>query len=246
MESADALALSKQQTDLRGTWKQAIGSLMLPILILLGLRWMFVEPYVIPSGSMIPNLLIHDHIVVNKWSYGLRLPFTHRWLWQWRNPKRGEVVVFRYPLDPEIFFVKRLIGLPGERVELRDGVLYINDKPMTLSPLTPQDAHDLVQDPNYDYSVEELDTLKHVVRFQKDHGMRAEFGPITVPKNSYFMMGDNRDESSDSRVWGVLPSENLLGRASLIWLSCEDTLPSAKYLCDPKQLRFSRIFKWVE
>ncbi len=104
--------------NLKGTWDQAILTFLLPILLVLGVRWAFVEPFVIPSGSMIPNLLIHDHIIVKKFSYGLHIPFGDVWIAQWSAPQRGDIVVFKYPENPDVYYIKRLIGLPGIELKL--------------------------------------------------------------------------------------------------------------------------------
>jgi signal peptidase I len=100
--------------NLKGTWNQAILTFLFPILLVLGVRWALFEPFVIPSGSMIPNLLIHDHILVKKFAFGIHVPFSDKWLVQWTKPSRGEIVVFKYPENPEVYYIKRLIGLPSE------------------------------------------------------------------------------------------------------------------------------------
>ena len=120
------------QPDLRATWPQALLTLFGPILLFLGVRWLIAEPFVIPSGSMIPTLHIHDHILVNKLAYGVHVPFSKSWLTHWSNPKRGDIVVFRYPENPDVFLVKRAIGLPGDRVALQSGALRINDQVLNL------------------------------------------------------------------------------------------------------------------
>lgn len=229
----------------KGTWGQAIFAIALPILLVFTLRWLLIEPYVIPSGSMIPNLLVHDHILVNKLSYGLRLPFTDYWLVEWSHPKRGDVIVFKYPMDPDIFYVKRIIGTPGDKLELKKGHLYINDKALpTSQKQTPEALKNLVRDlelEDFDYFKEE----DRWVRYSSGHSPDSDFGPVNIPESKYFVMGDNRDQSADSRVWGLLPRELILGRAARIWLSCESTLPSASFVCDPTTIRWARIFKGV-
>lgn len=180
------------------------------ILALLAVRWALFEPYVIPSGSMIPTLLIHDHIMVNKLAYGIRLPFTSQWLMHFASPQRGEVVIFRSVEDDNFFMVKRVVGLAGDHmVFTEDGQLMVNGKP--------------------------------------DPGPKSSWGMTpgeewTVPAGHIFVMGDNRDNSRDSRSWGPLPLSHLLGRAMFVWLSCEETLPEAPYLCDPSTLRWARFF----
>jgi len=219
--------------DFRATWSQALLTLFGPILLFLGVRWLIAEPFVIPSGSMIPTLHIHDHILVNKLAYGVHVPFSKSWLMHWSNPRRGDIIVFRYPENPDVFFVKRAIGLPGDKVTLQSGALRINDQVLNLERITPL-ATDA--DPAYEFFREE----GHVVRYRDQ--FNAESEPITVPEGKLFVLGDNRDQSSDSRYWGFVPEENLVGRAWLIWMGCDDTLTSAQFLCDPTQLRWDRFF----
>jgi signal peptidase I len=230
-----------EQESLKGTWPQAIGTFLLPLFIVFSIRWMVVEPFVIPSGSMIPNLLIHDHIVVKKYSLGLKLPFSDWWITRWREPKAGEVLVFRYPQNPDVFYIKRLIGLPGDKVVVKgSGQIAVNGKEW---PLTPH--ADLSED-GFKYFLEDSGREKHVVRFYGDPlttDLQREFA---VPEGQYFFMGDNRDQSSDGRVWGYVPEKNLVGPASLIWLSCENTLSSVSYICDPREIRWKRLFNTVQ
>ncbi len=227
----------------KGTWGQALRTFMLPIGLVMSLRWAVVEPFVIPSGSMIPNLLIHDHILVQKFSFGLRVPFSDSWLWQWRKPSRGEIIVFKYPENPEIYYIKRLIGLPGDRIEVQSGRIRINDQEWSLRPL--KEAPKLVggEDWNhFKYYLESNGNSEYAVRFL-DPESSSEPQHFTVPEGVYFFMGDNRDQSSDSRVWGFVKNDYLVGRASLIWLSCQNTLPTMTFVCDPAQVRWERIFK---
>ncbi len=206
--------------DLRGTWSQALRSFFLPLALVLCFRWLVFEPFVIPSGSMIPTLLVHDHIFVKKWSYGIRNIFSDQsgWLWFWREPQRGDIVVFKYPNNPKVYYIKRLIGLPGETVKFKNHEIFINENKI-------EDKWGRYLSDSTDPNTEEI---------------------FHVPLKSYFMMGDNRDESQDSRFWGFVPQDNLIGPASLIWLSCENTLESSPMVCDPAQIRWSRILKFVD
>src|SRR5580692_10571238 len=112
--------------DLRATWPQALLTFFAPLLLLVCVRWIFFEPFVVPSGSMIPTLLEHDHIVANKIAFGVHFPFTRSWLLHWSNPQRGQVAVFRYPKSPEVYFVKRIVGLPGDEISVDHGILQVN------------------------------------------------------------------------------------------------------------------------
>lgn len=218
--------------DLRATWLQAIGSFLIPILLVLTVRWLLIEPFVIPSGSMIPTLLIHDHIFVNKLAYGIQLPFQRSYLVEWKHPNYGDIIVFRFPKNPDIFYVKRVIGKPGDHLFVSDGVIYRNGQPIEQT---------LEASPNSDYVY--LKEENHLVRYIDQKA--STFEEFDVPEKSYFVMGDNRDESSDSRVWGVVPESLVVGRASWIWLSCEEMLSSAPFVCHPQKLRFDRFFKEV-
>lgn len=237
---------------LKATWFQALFSFFLPFVMLLLVRWIAFEPYVIPSGSMLPNLLINDHIFVNKWVYGLRLPFSEKWMAIWSLPKRGEIVVFKYPLDKSTFFVKRVVGLPGDSLQVKEGQLIINGKPIErieqVNYIFTGDKKSALASStsaSYIYYLENLDG-HHFISRNLPSDRAPDYGPVTVPENSFFMVGDNRDESSDSRFWGFVPLENLMGRVSIIWLSCENKLPSMQYLCDPSTIRWNRIFKGVQ
>ena len=234
------------------------------ILAILAFRWLLFEPFVIPSGSMIPTLLIHDHILVSKSAYGVRIPFTKTWLLDFGGPKRGDVVVFK-SLEGSYFMIKRVIGLPGDKIEMReDGQVLVNGQPFELKPLPVTD--DLasqapyyeanegdLQGPvsNFDFFEEKAGNHIHRILLTKDMprmGYRyAAFGNgFTVPPDEYFAMGDNRDNSRDSRYWGPLPKDYLMGKALFIWLSCEETLPYIPFICNPLTLRWKRFFHVLE
>lgn len=227
----------------QGTWPQALSIFFLPIFLIFAFRWFLFEPFVIPSESMVPNLLIHDHILVKKFSYGLKWPLGDGWLTKWSEPQRGDVIVFRYPENRNVFYIKRLIGLPGDRVVVQNGQISVNDKPWALSS-TQENS-----DPDFSYFLEDiqperLDGESHRVRFfSKNQHVGSEEKEFIVPEKSYFAMGDNRDQSHDSRFWGFIPEDLLVGRASLIWLSCSETLVSAPFICDPSKLRIDRLFQ---
>lgn len=239
--------MSEGKKSLKGTWSQAIGTFLFPLLIVFTIRWMIVEPFVIPSGSMIPNLLIHDHILVKKFSLGLKLPFSNHWIVRWREPKRGEVLVFRFPENPDVFYIKRLIGLPGDTVAVSNGQVRVNDQAWPVKPIDAKDlGHGLKPEDGFDYFLEDTGHGSHVIRFYSTPMSLDEDKEYKVPAGHYFFMGDNRDQSSDGRVWGFVPENYLVGPASLIWLSCENTLSSNSYLCDPREIRWKRLFSSVQ
>jgi signal peptidase I len=202
-------------------------SLALLVLAILWLRYSVIEPYKIPSGSMIPTLKIGAHIFVIKLAYGLRIPFIGS-ISNWSDPQRGEVVIFVPPLDNGKVYVKRLIGLPGDKIRVEDDKLYIND---VFIPKTLTDFYPAMKDVDidgeyvpevYDLYTEDLLGLKHYLA-QRNREKTVSYHrfsmEITVPQNSYFFMGDNRDNSEDSRVWGFVPRDSIRGRAMFVWLS---------------------------
>ena len=239
-------------------WTDGTGSLALAVLIALFIRWLFLEAYVIPSGSMLPSLLINDHIFVNKLVYGIRVPFSEKWLVKLSQPKTGEVIVFKYPRDMSTFFIKRIVGQAGDKIYYENGTLFINDQPMQKLP-PPQENDfawlrnaDFQRDgmsweglDNYTLFMEDLKGLPHNVLLRNGENPE-KFGPVVVPPDHLFVMGDNRNNSLDSRSWGFVPMENILGRAMFVWLSCEETLPVVNFLCNPFTVRWLRFFHSVE
>lgn len=234
------------QKDLRGTWRQALISFLSPLLFILCLRWLIVEPFVIPSGSMIPNLLVHDYILVKKISFGVKTPFFDKWLWMWKEPTRGQIIVFKYPVDPDLHFVKRLIGLPGDHIKFENQMLFVNGKQIETKDfqgLLP--ARDYLKDlKNFDYFVENNNT-EYVIRYSKNQIKNESTLELVVPADKYFFMGDNRDQSSDSRVWGFVDKKYIVGQVWMIWMSCDRTLESMSYICDPATLRWNRMFRGI-
>ena len=199
------------------------------ILLVFTLRSFLVEPFKIPSGSMMPTLLAGDYILVNKFTYGLRVPILNNTFFQMNQPKRGDVFVFHYPPDPKIDYIKRVVGVPGDKIQYLDKQLIINGKKL-----------DVMFENDYEYemqganiisarkSKEQLGDVSHDIlvhdipnQYNADMpGAKLQDGEtITVPEGSYFAMGDNRDNSADSRVWGFVPEHNLVGKAFYIWMN---------------------------
>jgi signal peptidase I len=188
-------------------------------LAVLVLRSFIAEPFRIPSGSMMPTLLVGDFILVNKFGYGIRLPVLNTKVIPISDPQRGDVVVFRYPKDPSIPYIKRVIGLPGDTIRYEDKVVYVNGVAM------PQEVVGYYHGVGYgarstgaSRRVEDLTGINHAILVQPDRG-QAEPREWTVPEGHYFVLGDNRDDSTDSRFWGFVPDENLVGRAFVIWMN---------------------------
>lgn len=172
--------------------KEWVETIIIALVLALVVRVFIVEAYKIPSGSMEPTLKIGDKIFVNKFLYGAKLPFVPVRLPKVRDPKRGDIIVFRYPEDMRKNFVKRLIAFSGETVEIKMGKVYVNDKAIDLEPINS-------------------------IYYTNGGIFGMEGQKIEVPQDSYFVLGDNSGNSRDSRMWGFVPKENLVGKAMIIW-----------------------------
>ncbi len=198
--------------------KEYLEPLIVAVLIALFIRAFVVQAFEIPSSSMEPTLQIGDYLLVNKFIHGIRIPYTNIKFFQFKKPQRGEVIVFIFPLDPSKDFIKRVIGTEGEKVEIIHNRIYINDR--------------LIQDPWGHFVTND---------FPRSYLQRIEnFGPIVVPKDSLFVMGDNRDNSEDSRVWGFLNVNAVLGKAFITYFSWDR---NAENLFD--KVRWVRIGKLI-
>ena len=210
------------------------------ILIVFLLRSFLVEPFKIPSGSMLPTLLIGDFILVNKYTYGIRIPIVNKKILDLNNPQRGDVMVFRYPEDTSLDYIKRVVGIPGDSIEYRDKKLIINGVPAKLD--AGGDYSYVEGGLNFISALRQLETVDSKSRSiltQKDmpavHLAGVKQFPFRencvyndsgfsckVPAGHYFMMGDNRDSSSDSRYWGFVPDRNIVGKAFMIWWNFDE------------------------
>ncbi|MFZ1536510.1 MAG: signal peptidase I [Chromatiaceae bacterium] len=196
------------------------------ILIVLLLRSFLVEPFRIPSGSMMPTLLVGDFILVNKFAYGLRWPVLNAKFLNLGQPQRGDVFVFRFPLEPGTDYIKRVVGVPGDEIFYRNKTLYVNGQPMSQTPdgsYTGVGAGTNMT--GAQIADEHLGDVEHRIL---THPRAPDLapgcyellkGPIKVPPGHYFAMGDNRDNSNDSRCWGLVPENNLVGKAFAIWMN---------------------------
>lgn len=201
-----------------------------PVFFLVLLIRSFVfQPYRVVSGSLEPTVLVGDLLFVNQYAYGLHLPVLHNRIISTGSPKRGQIVLFYSPLNPTQVWVKRLVGLPGDKLEYKNKVLTINGKVQkqkvvgTGFDVEPHQASVLMQK-----RIENLDGVKHYIYVSPNYDESGDF-TITVPKGTYFMMGDNRDDSDDSRMWGPLPTKYLIGKAEFIAFSWNTQNQSARW-----------------
>jgi len=198
--------------------REYIESLVIAALIALIVRSFVVQAFKIPSSSMEPTLLVGDHLLVNRLSYEVKVPFSDIVIFQVGTPERGDVIVFRYPVDRSKDFIKRVIGREGDVVEIRDKVIYLNSQKMP--------------DPHAYFAEKTL-----IPGF---FSQRDNFGPVTVPKGSYFVMGDNRDRSLDGRFWGFVKNEDLVGKALIIYFSWDGKANEVF-----EYIRFNRIGRLI-
>jgi len=228
---------------------EAIGT---AVLIALFIRAFVFEAFKIPSGSMLPTLSIGDHIFVNKFIYGLRVPLTKTVFWKMSDPEKGDVIVFIYPVDESKDFIKRVIGTPGDRISISKENISINGKPVEKKLLDVSeykgDKRRLLVKNGMEHTIpfergwrdfkiydERVGEIDHLAQYEKHLGRDSY--DIVVPPDHYFVMGDNRDNSADSRVWGFVPAENIKGKAMFVWLSLDK---------DQGGIRWHEFGRWIE
>ncbi len=192
--------------------KEYLEAIVTALLIALVIRAYVVQAFKIPSGSMIPTLLVGDHLLVNKFIYGIKLPFTDKRILVIKKPQRGDIIVFKYPEDPSRDFIKRVIAVEGDVVEEKNKVVYVNGQPLS-EPY-----------------------IQHTDRNRNPFEPRDNFGPYIVPKNKLFVMGDNRDQSYDSRYWGYVDLKDVKGKALIIYWSWDG---------EKNMVRFKRIGRLI-
>jgi len=226
----------------RASWLESAESIGYAVIVALILRSLVLEAFKIPSGSMIPTLAVGDQIFVNKYVYGPRIPFTSLRPLSFAKPKRGEVVVFVCPIEPHEDYIKRIVGIAGDEVAVRDGVVFLNGAALPHEPLGTVSHWDKdatgEQWRAFSARAYRETVGEHTFVTLQDSDIRhhaADFGPHVVPEGHVFVMGDNRDHSYDSRAWGPVPIDHILGRSMFVWWSWGHD-----------GARFNRLGTWID
>ena len=237
------MVFKKKTSKNKESFGDLLQALFSAIFLAILIRGFLFEPFKIPSESMVPTLMIGDHIFVKRYEYGLRIPFTNAWLMEFDGPERGDVVVFSYPKDDDVNYIKRVIGVPGDEIEMKNDQLFVNGKKVAFEKIgiqgknkdnhcqsvveesslnvVPQDSLPIAFNRSFDqfqYKTESLDGKKYLIQSSHYAPQESTF-KIKVPDRQYFVLGDNRDQSRDSRFWGFVPRHLLKGKAKFIWLS---------------------------
>ena len=238
------------------------------VLLALLMRWSVLEIYVMPLPDMLPTILRYDYVLINKIAYGLKFPFSNSYIASWSKPERGDVVLFRTPFNSQYLSIRRVIGVPGDLVLIKDDAVYLNHKKLIhLSAiqraqdfkwLRDEDFSDegMTEDKSHYMHLEEYLTpsYAHSILIKKQRPYPLTFGPYRVPSGHYFVMGDHRDRSQDSRTWpseipklnkkntNLVQESDILGRVSRVLISCQETVTHLHYVCHPEFMRWSRSF----
>ncbi len=225
------------------TIKDFLKTVFFIVVVVSIIRIFFAQAFNIPSGSMKPTLLVGDFILVNKLVYGdwsVGIPFTNIDFYRYKNritkPKRGDVIVFKYPENPKIDFIKRIIGLPGDIVEVKNDIVYLNGKPLKRKKIGFYHEENYRATKYLEYIPRKDGTVYSYTVMEIFDGEGKDFGPVEVPKGYYFVLGDNRDNSRDSRFWGFVPDDYIIGTAFVVYFSIDTKSPG---------IRFNRIGKVI-
>ena len=238
----------KENRQKKNIFREYFEAILVALIAAMILRIFVIQAFRIPTGSMKDTLLIGDFLLVNKFIYGVRTPdripllnikIPYFRLPSFKKAERGNIIVFKYPLDDKLDYIKRCVALPGQTVEIRKGVLYINGKPEGKSEFIKRE-YDSGEGHHINYTKITMENgKKYTIRHYEERDRENDnFGPVKVPKDHYFMMGDNRDNSADSRVWGFLPKDNIVGEALIIYWSWDKKVPLYRIF---KKIRFGRI-----
>jgi len=227
--------------DKQKIWKE-IRSWLIAIGIILFLRGFVVQTFHVPTGSMKDTIRVGDFLIVNRLKYGIKLPFTDKYLFRVKKPKRGDIIVFRYPLGgkglfKDTNFVKRCVAVDGDTVYIEHKILFINGKDINANYTSHRDPKEY---PPLNIGKEQFQNLWENRKLQKYPHVRDNFGPIVVPEGHVFAMGDNRDESDDSRFWGAVPLDNISGTPLLIYWSWQPKISVTAFF---RKVRWRRIGK---
>lgn len=208
----------REEKSKKSTFREYFEAFAIAILLALFIRTFIIQAFKIPSGSMLPTLQIGDHLLVSKFIYGIKLPFNGKTLVPFKSPEQGDVVVFKYPKDRSIDYIKRVIGVPGDTIEIKNKKVFINSSP--------------IDDPHAFFQTNSI--------FRATHSPRDNFSAVTVPEGKVFVMGDNRDNSHDSRFWGFVDQKDILGKAFIIYWSWDIQAPLLS-LQRVSSVRWSRL-----
>ncbi len=241
------MARGKKKVKKKGILREYAEAIAVALVAALILRALVIQAFRIPTGSMKDTLLIGDFLLVNKFIYGVRTPsrlplidveIPHTRLPAFKKPKRGEIIVFKYPLDEKLDYIKRCVAVGGDTIAMRGGDLFINGRPEGAKEFIerkydPEDGYYVLE-----YQMKTPENKTYMIRHYDKHTQRGNFGPVVVPEGHLFMMGDNRDNSQDSRFWGTLPFDNVVGQAMIIYFSWDKRIPLHKV---HKKIRWPRI-----
>lgn len=231
--------MSDSGADFKLVLREYVESLVIAVILAVILRTFVFTAYKIPSESMLPNLVVGDFIFAYKLPYGVDLPLVGKKWWTGQIPERGAIVVFKHPKDKTVSYVKRVVGLPGDRVEIRAGKVLINDQEAQMVEILPdapiKSANGLSE---YQLYVEKYSEQTHAIMIAKGEPV-DNYGPILVPPDNIFVLGDNRSSSDDSRYWGTVPMESVEGQVFMIWMSLDWVSKEAGF----PRIRWDRLFK---
>lgn len=225
-EEKAAASLEAEKKEAAQSRRDLVRALGLCFIAVLVVRSFLFEPFKIPSSSMVPTLKIGDHIFVSKFSFGLSLPFTKVELIRWGEPKQGDIIVFLFPRDESLHYIKRVVGVPGDLIEFRGKEVIVNGKPLPKDLVTdPAIVSEVVGEPGFagELYKERIGDVVHYAKYaaRTNYEFSRNWPPQAVPEDQYFVVGDNRDDSYDSRAWGFVPRENIKGKAQVIWMSLD-------------------------